>query len=117
MAKAKLPLDPQKIKTKSLAFQREVVDKMSALATAAFGLVAALAWNNAIQAVFARYYPAPVPEGATPPVLAPIGPLMAYAAIITLIAVAVILLIGRLAGRLKAEADEQAAKAAASASA
>lgn len=33
--------------------KKDVVDKMAALVTAAFGLVAALAWNQAIQALFA----------------------------------------------------------------
>jgi len=32
----------------------EVLDKMSALITAAFGLVAALAWNDAIKSLFAE---------------------------------------------------------------
>ena len=32
--------------------KQEVMDKISALVTAAFGLVAALAWNDAIKAVF-----------------------------------------------------------------
>lgn len=105
MARPKLPIDAHKLKTKTLAFKVEVVDKMSALATAAFGLVAALAWNNAIQAIFQRYYPAP---GAVATSAAAIGPLMAYAAVITLIAVAVILIIGRFAGRLKAEAEDLA---------
>ena len=108
MAKPKLPTSANNLKMKTLAFKVEVVDKMSALATAAFGLVAALAWNNAIQAVFARYYPSPV--GTTVPA-GPIGALLAYAGIITLIAVAVILLIGRFAGRLKSEAEELARKA------
>lgn len=108
MARPKLPLDANKLKMKTIAFKVEVVDKMSALATAAFGLVAALAWNNAIQAVFARYYPSPA---GTPAPIGPIGPLLAYASIITLIAVAVILIIGRFAGRLKAEAEELARKA------
>lgn len=105
MAHPKIPMDARKLKAKTLAFRLEVVDKMSALATAAFGLVAALAWNNAIQAVFARYYPAP---GSSPPVTGSIGPLLAYAAIITIIAVTVILLIGRFAGKLKAEAEDYA---------
>lgn len=109
MAKPKISLDPKTLKMKTLAFKMEVVEKMSALATAAFGLVAALAWNNAIQAIFARYYPAP---GAVATSSAAIGPLAGYAAVITLIAVAVILLIGRLAGRLKAEAEELARRAA-----
>lgn len=86
------------VRRQNLAFRREVVDKMSALATAAFGLVAALAWNNAIQAVFKRYYPQPEDPNA-------IVPLLGYALVITIIAVAVILLIGRAAGRLK-EAHE-----------
>jgi len=30
----------------------EVIEKIAALVTAAFGLVAALAWNGAIQAIF-----------------------------------------------------------------
>ena len=79
------------------AFQAEVVDKMSALATAAFGLVAALAWNNAIQSFFKRYYPTPDDPNA-------LGALTAYATVITVFAVLVIIAIGRLAGRLKKEA-------------
>jgi len=87
-------------------FQAEVVEKMSALATAAFGLVAALAWNNAIQSLFKRYYNAPDDPNA-------LGALAAYATVVTLFAVLVILLIGRLAGRLKREIaqDEAAAPA------
>ena len=94
------------------AFRAEVVDKMSALATAAFGLVAALAWNNAIQSFFKKYYPAPDDPNA-------LFPLTLYAMLITLAAVGVILVIGRLAGRLKADvkADEEKAAAAAAASA
>ncbi len=34
----------------------DVIDKMAALITAAFGLVAALAWNCAIQALFREYF-------------------------------------------------------------
>lgn len=84
----------QTLKQRSLAFRREVVDKMSSLATAAFGLVAALAWNSAIQEVFKRYFPAP--GGATS-----IWPLLGYATFVTLVAVLVIVWIGRIAGRLK----------------
>jgi hypothetical protein len=32
--------------------QKEVIEKIAALITAAFGLVAALAWNEAIQEIF-----------------------------------------------------------------
>ena len=35
---------------------REVLEKTLQLATAAFGLVAALAWNDAIQTLFTRLF-------------------------------------------------------------
>ncbi len=35
----------------------EVLDKVSSLATAGLGLVAALAWNDAIKAIFDTYFP------------------------------------------------------------
>lgn len=35
----------------------EVVAQLLALATSALGLVAALAWNDAVQAVFKEYFP------------------------------------------------------------
>ncbi|HXW02369.1 MAG TPA: DUF5654 family protein [Candidatus Nitrosotenuis sp.] len=35
---------------------QEILDKFSALITAAFGLVAALAWNEAIQAFFKEFF-------------------------------------------------------------
>ena len=35
----------------------EVLDKMSSLATAGFGLVAAMAWNEAISALFLAIFP------------------------------------------------------------
>ena len=98
----KIHIDKKRIHRSSLAFQREVTDKMSALATAALGLVAALAWNNAIQSIFKRLYPQPDDPNA-------IGPLLAYAVAITVVAVLVILWIGRAAGRLKAIADAEAA--------
>jgi len=101
-------LDKEKLRKQRRAFQAEVVDKMSALATAAFGLVAALAWNSAIQAIFARAYPNPGEA---------IWGLLGYASLVTLVAVAVILVIGRIAGRLKKEALEDEQKDAAAGSA
>ncbi|HOF95963.1 MAG TPA: DUF5654 family protein, partial [Methanoculleus sp.] len=35
-----------------MSFKTEVIEKIAALVTAAFGLVAALAWNGAIQELF-----------------------------------------------------------------
>lgn len=67
---------------------------MGALATAAFGLVAALAWNSAVQAIFKHYYPAPDDPNA-------ILPLIGYALAVSLVAVVLMLWIGRIAARLK----------------
>lgn len=69
----------------------EVIDKMSDLLTAALGLVAALAWNSAIQAIFAEVFG----EAST------IGPLLAYALIVTVIAVIATIVVGRAAQRAK----------------
>ena len=66
---------------------KEVVNKMSALITAAFGLVAALAWNDAIKAVFARFF------GSADALI----PMLAYAVLVTVIAVLVTIWIGRVA--------------------
>ncbi len=69
----------------------EVIDKLTALVTAAFGLVAALAWNEAIQSIFKRVF------GETKSM----GPMIVYAIIVTVIAVVVTLWIGRAASKLK----------------
>jgi len=69
----------------------EVIDKMSDLVTAAFGLVAALAWNSAIQAVFAEAFG----EAST------IGPLLGYAVLVTVLAVIATVMMGRAAQRAK----------------
>lgn len=61
----------------------EVIEKLAALITAAFGLVAALAWNTAIQAWF-----------QSQEWLARGGP-WAYAIIVTIIAVIATIWIGR----------------------
>ena len=37
----------------------EVLEQIAALATSGFGLVAALAWNEAIKAFFAKLFPQP----------------------------------------------------------
>lgn len=71
--------------------KNEIIDKLSSLSTAAFGLVAALAWNGAIRAAFDYYYA--TGEG--------LGALFAYAIIVTLVAVIVTLVIARIADRTK----------------
>jgi hypothetical protein len=73
------------------AVSSEVLDKLVELVTAAFGLVAALAWNTAIQELFALVFPEA-------------GDLIAkflYAIVVTAIVVFVTIRLGRLAERVK----------------
>ena len=69
----------------------EVIEKMSALITAAFGLVAALAWNGAIQAIFKEVF------GASEAIV----PMLSYAVIVTVIAVIATIWIGKMAEKAK----------------
>ncbi|WP_445476112.1 DUF5654 family protein [Methanococcoides methylutens] len=70
----------------------EVIDKLASLITAAFGLVAALAWNDAIKALFQ--------EGGSLYFLASWG-VWAYAIFVTILAVLFTIWIGRLAEKSK----------------
>jgi uncharacterized membrane protein YidH (DUF202 family) len=63
----------------------EILDKLGALVTAAFGLVAALAWNEAIQTIFKEVF------GTQQAIPLMIG----YAIIVTVIAVVLTLIIAR----------------------
>jgi len=76
---------------KPTPLKQEVLDKIAALVTAAFGLVAALAWNDAIKAVFKEVF------GSSDA----IGPMLVYAIIITIIAVILTLTVARAASRAK----------------
>jgi uncharacterized membrane protein len=67
--------------------QKEVIEKVAALITAAFGLIAALAWNTAIQEIFRIIF------GEQSGVLA----MIFYAVVVTIIAVVVTIWIGRVA--------------------
>ena len=57
--------------------KEEILDKFGALITAAFGLVAALAWNEAMKAIFKEVF------GSSESVI----PLIIYASSVTVIAV------------------------------
>ena len=72
----------------------EVIDKLAALITAAFGLVAALAWNDAIKSLFI--------EGGPLHFMASYG-MWGYAILVTIIAVVATIWIGRLAERARRE--------------
>jgi len=76
--------------------QKEVIEKIAALITAAFGLVAALAWNTAIQEIFRIVF------GDQSGVWA----MITYAVIVTIIAVIATILIGRAAEKSGAKKPE-----------
>jgi len=63
----------------------EVLEKMASLATAGFGLVAALAWNDAIKAIFEKLFPKPGDN---------IIALTGYALVITIIVVIITIQLG-----------------------
>ena len=71
--------------------KKEVADKLNILVATAFGLVAALAWNGAIQAIFAEVFGKPDT----------IGPMIVYAIIVTIIAVIVITKVGKASDKVK----------------
>jgi len=71
--------------------KKEVIEKLAALITAAFGLVAALAWNGAIQAIFKSIFG----EASS------IAAMVIYAVVITLIAVWVTISIGKAVEKAK----------------
>lgn len=71
--------------------KKEVVEKLAALITAAFGLVAALAWNNAIQSIFQSIF------GEASSIIA----MLAYAILVTILAVYVTVKIGNLSEKTK----------------
>lgn len=79
--------------------RKQVVDKVAQLVTAAFGLVAALAWNTAIQETFkaafgeARGLPA----------------MFGYALVVTVVAVVTTVWIGRVAQRREDEGGSEEA--------
>ena len=69
------------------------LDKIAALITAAFGLVAALAWNEAIKAIFKEIF------GTAEA----IGPLLIYAIVVTIAAVILTILVARAVSNAKKE--------------
>jgi uncharacterized membrane protein len=67
--------------------KKEIIEKIASLVIAAFGLVAALAWNSAIQAIFQEYFG--TSEG--------IIPMIIYAVIVTIIAVLITIWVAKVA--------------------
>ena len=85
---------------KTSRFSREAVATMISLATAAFGFVAALAWNTAITTSFDKVF------GSGQQKSAELSALYIYAVVVTFVDVIVIVLLGRLATRLRTEPIE-----------
>jgi len=71
----------------------EILDKIAALVTAAFGLVAALAWNGAIRAIFEAVF------GTADNIPA----MLIYAVLVTIIAILATIWIARAVKRAKGE--------------
>ncbi|MCX7778793.1 MAG: DUF5654 family protein [Patescibacteria group bacterium] len=69
----------------------EILEKISSLVTAGFGLVAALAWNEAIKEFFTVLFPQP----------SMIWGKFAYALLITVLVVIITVKLGDLIGRIK----------------
>jgi uncharacterized membrane protein len=78
--------------------QKEIIDKVAALIIAAFGLVAALAWNEAIQEIFRLIF------GEESGVLA----MLFYAIVVTIIAVVITIWIGRVSEKSTGKKPEGA---------
>lgn len=68
--------------------KHQIITSMSALITAAFGLVAALAWNDAIKGIFTLVFGTPDKLAAQ----------LAYAIVVTVIAIIITIWIGKLVG-------------------
>ena len=75
----------------------QVIEKISALLTAAFGFIAALSWNNAITAFFTSVF-------GTPDALAPD---VVYAIVVTVIAVVVTLWMSKILATAKERAGSR----------
>lgn len=73
--------------------KEEILDKFGALITAAFGLVAALAWNEAIKAIFKEVF------GTAESII----PLIIYASMVTIIAIILTFIIARGIAKAKGE--------------
>ena len=76
--------------------RKDIIEKLSMLITAAFGLVAALAWNDAIKALFKG--PCGIEEAGALCAVSAGGPWV-YAIIVTIIAVGATIWIGKVSAK------------------
>lgn len=85
-----------------MALSVDVIDKLAALITAAFGLVAALAWNDTIKEIFSTIF---VEQSTIPAMLG-------YAVFVTVLAVLFTVWIGAVSNKSKAIAEKASCAAA-----
>lgn len=78
------------------AIHKEMLRTISVLMTTAFAFVAGSAWNTAIQGFIEEF----IPKGSA------ITSLLIYAIVVTIIAVAVTLFIGRLVGKVGIDIED-----------
>ncbi len=71
--------------------KQEILEKLGTLIAAAFALVAALAWNDAIKAIFKEVFGTPDK----------VIPMLVYAISVTIVAVIMTVWISKISGRLK----------------
>ena len=81
------------LKEEVVSIRRESLEKITTLIITAFGLVAALAWNTAIQKLFTVLF------GAQTDLVA----MLLYASFVTIIAVLVTVYLTRMAGKQNAK--------------
>ena len=92
------PKNEQSISVGGRHMRKDLIEKLAALVTAAFGLVAALAWNDAIKALFVG--PCGT-EGAGALCSLSAGGPWVYAVVVTILAVIATIWIGKAAERAK----------------
>ncbi|MBT3985702.1 hypothetical protein HOD38_02635 [archaeon] len=76
--------------------KKAIIEKLAALLTAAFGLVAALAWNDTIKAIFAHFFDS----------TANIIGMIIYAIVVTIVAVVVIYYVGKAETKVNGKKEE-----------
>jgi len=80
----------------------ETLTKMTDLATAGFGLVAALAWNEAIQSLVNAF----LPKSSNGGIIAQ----LIYAAVITAVVVVITVKLGKMTGKAKEAVEDDRTK-------
>ena len=90
--------DKKETKAEKKAFAEELISQMLSLATAGFGIVAALAWNETIQEIVKEYIEPRIPGSG-------ILSRLIYALIVTLLAVFITYELSRISARFQSKKD------------